>query len=67
MVTKLEQPLKREISIKDRAYVVTITPQGLKLTLKGHRKGHELAWESMVPADDGAADDPPDAGEAPSQ
>jgi hypothetical protein len=62
MVTKLEKPLKREILIKDRAYVVTITPQGLKLTIKGHRKGHELAWESMVPAEDaeGAADDPPE-------
>jgi hypothetical protein len=61
MVTKLEKPLKREILIKDRAYVVTITPQGLKLTIKGHRKGHELAWESMVPAEGaGEADDPPE-------
>jgi hypothetical protein len=48
MVTKLEKPLKREILIEDKAYVLTISPEGLKLTLKGHRKGQELAWRDLV-------------------
>lgn len=48
MVTKLEKPLKREILIEDRAYVLTISAEGLKLTLKGHRKGQELAWRDLV-------------------
>lgn len=48
MVTKLEKPLRREITVKDQAYVVTITPEGLKLTLKGRRKGQELAWADLV-------------------
>lgn len=48
MVTKLEKPLKREIAIGDKAYVLTLTAEGLKITLKGHRKGQELAWRDLV-------------------
>ena len=48
MTTKLEKPLRREIKIKDQAYVVTISPEGLKLTVKGKRKGQELAWADLV-------------------
>jgi hypothetical protein len=31
--------------------VVTISPQGLKLTEKGRRKGQELAWKDLVTGD----------------
>lgn len=48
MVTKLEKPLRREIKIKKVVYIVTITPEGLKLTVKGKRKGQELAWADLV-------------------
>jgi hypothetical protein len=48
MTTKLEKPLKREIAIDGEPYVVTIDPQGLKLTQKGKRKGQELAWKDLV-------------------
>ena len=47
-MTKLEKELKREIVIDDKPYVVTISPQGLKLTEKGRRKGQELAWKDLV-------------------
>jgi hypothetical protein len=47
-VTKLEKPLRREISIDEAAYIVTLSPAGLKLTAKGKRKGLELAWKDMV-------------------
>jgi hypothetical protein len=47
-MTKLEKELKREIAIDDKAYVVTISPQGLKLTEKGRRKGQELSWKDLV-------------------
>jgi hypothetical protein len=50
-MTKLEKELKREISIDDKAYVVTISPQGLKLTEKGRRKGQELSWKDLVSGD----------------
>jgi hypothetical protein len=48
MTTKLEKSLKREISIKGKPYVVTLTPEGLKLTAKGRRKGQELAWKDLI-------------------
>jgi hypothetical protein len=48
MATKLEKPLKREIQISGQPYVVTITPDGLKLVPKGKRKGRELAWSALV-------------------
>jgi hypothetical protein len=51
MTTKLDKALKREIMIKEQAYIITITPEGLKLTLKGHRKGQELLWKDLVGGD----------------
>jgi hypothetical protein len=44
MTTKLEKPLKRQIDIKGKPHILTITPEGLKLTEKGKRKGQELRW-----------------------
>jgi hypothetical protein len=48
MATKLEKPLKREITVEGKAYIVTLTPEGLKLVPKGKRKGQELAWTALV-------------------
>jgi hypothetical protein len=48
MTTKLESPLKREIIIGGAPYIVTITPEGLKLVPKGRRKGFELEWQALV-------------------
>lgn len=47
-VTKLEKDLKRELNIEGEAYVLTISPTGLKLVKKGYRKGQELAWKEVV-------------------
>ncbi len=51
MTTKLEKDLKREIVVKGEPYVLTISPQGLKLVPKGKRKGLELAWKDLVSGD----------------
>jgi hypothetical protein len=48
MATKLERPLKREIAVGGKPYILTITPEGLKLVPKGKRKGQELAWNALV-------------------
>jgi hypothetical protein len=48
MTTKLDKTLKREITLNQRPYIVTLTPDGLKLTLKGKRKGQELKWLDLV-------------------
>ena len=51
MATKLEKALKRELSIRGEAYMLTIAPEGLKLVEKGKRKGLELGWEALVSGD----------------
>jgi hypothetical protein len=48
MATKLDKPLKREIDVAGKPYMLTITPEGLKLVPKGRRKGQELAWTALV-------------------
>jgi hypothetical protein len=55
MTTRLEKPLKREISVGGKPYIVTLTPEGLKLTAKGKRKGQELTWEALLNGDAGLA------------
>jgi len=54
-MTKLDKPLRREISIADKVYTLTIAPEGLKLTEKGHRKGIEVAWKDLLSGDAGLA------------
>ena len=48
MATKLEKTIKREIEIDGQAYMVTIAPEGVKLTQKGFRKGPELTWRQIL-------------------
>lgn len=48
MATKLDKPLKREIQIDGKPYMLTVTPEGLKLVPKGRRKGQELSWNALV-------------------
>ena len=51
MTTPLTKPLKREVKIKGRAFVVTLSPEGIAVTLKGKRKGQQLRWEDLVSGD----------------
>jgi len=51
MATKLEKTLKREITIAGKPFVVSLSPQGLKLVGKGRRKGLELAWDDLASGD----------------
>ncbi len=51
MATPLDKTLKRELSINGRAYMLAISPEGLKITLKGRRKGLELRWDALVSGD----------------
>ena len=48
MATKLDKPLRREVAIDGEPYMLTISPEGLKLVPKGKRKGVELAWKALV-------------------
>ncbi len=48
MTTPLHSTLKRALTIEGREYVVTLTSETLKVTLKGKRRGVELAWANIV-------------------
>ena len=48
MATKLDKPLRRELAINGAPYMLTLSPEGLKLVPKGKRKGLELAWKALV-------------------
>ena len=48
MATKLEKPLKREVQINDAPYMLTISPEGLKIVPKGKRNGIEVSWKSIL-------------------
>lgn len=54
MATKLEKTIKREIELDGNAYMVTISPEGIKLTQKGFRKGREVSWRELLGNDEGA-------------
>ena len=47
-MTPLDKSLKRVLEINGRDYVVTLTPDALKITEKGHRLGVELKWADLV-------------------
>jgi hypothetical protein len=48
MTTKLDKTLKRELDVNGAAYILTISPEGLKLVPKGKRKGQELSWKDLI-------------------
>ena len=47
-MTPLNEALKRALNIKGRDYVITLTPDALKITEKGHRLGVELKWVDLI-------------------
>jgi hypothetical protein len=48
MATKLEKTLKREITIDGKAYMVAISPEGVKVNQKGFRRGPEMTWRAII-------------------
>ncbi|MEP6574445.1 MAG: hypothetical protein ABJD11_17220, partial [Gemmatimonadota bacterium] len=48
MATKLDKTIKRELDIEGKLYTVAISPEGVKVTPKGARNGHEVTWKSLV-------------------
>jgi hypothetical protein len=50
-MTKLEGPLRRELTIGKDHYTLTIAPDGLKLVPKGKRKGYALSWRAFIDGD----------------
>ena len=57
MATKLNKLLKREIDVDGKPYMVTLSPDGVKLTEKGKRLGREHSWKELL-GGEGAATAP---------
>lgn len=51
VITSLHKTLKRELRLNDRVFILTLSPESLKLTAKGHRKGYTLKWDELVSGD----------------
>jgi hypothetical protein len=47
-MTPLDKSLKRVLRINGYDYVLTLTPDALKITQKGHRLGVELKWADLI-------------------
>jgi hypothetical protein len=51
MTTKLDKTIKRELELDGKTYTIAIAPDGLKITEKGHRKGQEIGWRTIISGD----------------
>jgi hypothetical protein len=51
MTTSLDKTLRRQINVKGQDYIIALSPAGLKITLKGKRKGLELSWNALISGD----------------
>ncbi len=47
----IDRAIRREVWVGDETYTLTIDPTGLKLVMKGRRKGLELQWTGLVDGD----------------
>ena len=57
MATKLDKVLKRELEIDGQSYIAAISPDGVKVTKKGFRKGNEISWRQIISGDASLASD----------
>ena len=48
MATKLDKLLTREIDIDGKPYMIALSPDGVKLTEKGKRKGLGVSWKGLA-------------------
>lgn len=51
MAAKLEKAIKRELDVDGEPYMVTISPEGVRIVPKGRRKGHEISWQTILSGD----------------
>jgi hypothetical protein len=51
MTAKLDSLIKRELTLGQETYTVSMSPEGVKIALKGKRKGREISWETLLSGD----------------
>ena len=48
MTTRLDTPIKREVTIGGELYTLTLGPESVDIVRKGARKGVHVTWESLL-------------------
>jgi hypothetical protein len=51
VTAKLDSLIRRELKLGKELYTVSMSPDGVKIALKGRRKGREIAWETLLSGD----------------
>lgn len=51
MATRLDKTIKRELELGGQLYMVSMSPDGVRIVPKGKRKGHEMSWETLLSGD----------------
>lgn len=51
MTPRLDHIIKRELKLGRELYTVSMSPDGVKITRKGRRKGHEITWQALLSGD----------------
>jgi hypothetical protein len=47
-MTPLDRPIKRSLTVDGTTYTVTVSPDGVHIAEKGHRRGHMVAWRQLL-------------------
>jgi hypothetical protein len=51
VATRLDKTIKRELELGGHFYMVSMSPEGVRIVPKGKRKGHEISWETLLSGD----------------
>jgi hypothetical protein len=51
VATRLDKTIKRELELGGQLYMVSMSPEGVRIVPKGKRKGHEMSWETLLSGD----------------
>ena len=51
MAARLDKTIKRELELGGQLYMVSMSPEGVRIVPKGKRKGHEISWETLLSGD----------------
>jgi hypothetical protein len=51
VATRLNKTIKRELELGGQLYMVSMSPEGVRIVPKGKRKGHEISWETLLSGD----------------
>jgi len=48
LAIRLDKTIKRELELGGKLYIVSVSPEGVRIVPKGARTGHEMSWETLL-------------------